>query len=294
MKSITLGLLLCSLPLASGQEAQEAPAPVDQGLRARVSRFYKAYLDGKFVDAYQLVADDSRDAYMAADKNQYKSCDTLKITYSENFATASVMEVCLNDVRFHGEKYETKVPLTTTWKLLNGEWFWAYVKPTRAQTPFSPTGWVDLPKEGAADKSQLDIPHDPAAAARNILSKITLDKQEIRLVSYETSKDVLHVRNEMPGWVSLTMDKMTQPGMKVTIAKPDLAQHEETAITFEYLLDTAEITCGDCARRVKGTITAQLHIVPTNQVFPITITFGIPPEAEKQLPEAVRKKITKQ
>jgi hypothetical protein len=29
-------------------------------------------------------------------------------------------------------------------------------------------------------------------------------------------------------------------------------------------------------------------------VFPITITFGIPPEAEKQLPEAVRKKITKQ
>ena len=66
---------------------------------------------------------------------------------------------------------------------------------------------------------------------------------------------------------------------------PAPTPNEQTTIVFEYRLDDASIECGDCAKRVKSTLTAQVHIQPTGQLFPITVTFGIPPELEKQIPK---------
>jgi len=297
MKIVPLGLLLVAGSLVFGQDPSEtfdkAPGPIDEALRARVEKFYASFMAGKFKDAYLLVADDSEDAFIESDKNTYKDCETIKIAYSENFTTAKVIESCLGEMRFHGSVIETRVPLQTNWKVVDGKWFWTYVKPTRAETPFSPTGWVNLPKEDGKPAGKPAIPQDPMAAARNILGLVKADKSEIHLLGYETSKDELHVRNDMEGGVMVTLDKITQPGVKATIAKPNLGPHEETSILFEYIVDDAAITCGECAKRLKGSLTAQIRIVPSGQVFPIRVSFGIPPEVQKQFPPEIQQQFEK-
>ncbi len=293
MKLLRLCPFLIACVLASGQDNsdlfEKAPAPIDEALRARVTQFYNAYTSGKFKEAYVLVADDSQDAFLASSKDTMKSCEILRIRYLENFTSADVVEGCKGDWVYHGVKTPTSFPLTSHWKIIDGQWFWHYVKPTMIPSPFSPTGFIAVPSDpapaDAVTKPRPAIPANPIEAARGILAKVQLDKTAVKLRGYETSKDELHITNEMPGQISLSIDPIAFPGLKITPGKTTLQAHEQTTILFEYRLDDAAIECGECAKRVKSTLTAQVHIQPTGQLFPITITFGIPPELEKQIPK---------
>src|SRR5271154_6960023 len=88
MKTLALAsILLLSACTAFGQNSSDlfdkAPAPVDEALRARIDKFYGAFIEGKFKDAYLLVADDSQDQFFALPKKQYKVCQIIRINYSE-------------------------------------------------------------------------------------------------------------------------------------------------------------------------------------------------------------------
>ena len=294
MKLLTLCPFLFASVLASGQDNsdlfEKAPPPIDEALRGRVTQFYHAYTSGKFREAYPLVAEDAQDAFLAASKDTLKSCETLRIRYSDNFTKADVVEACKSEWNYHGVKTPTSFPLTSHWKIVDGQWYWYYVRPTMVPSPFSPTGFVMAPPDSPEDADKAAppvpaIPPNPVEAARSILSKVRVDKTAIMLRGYETSKDELHVINEMPGQISLSLDPIAFPGLKITPGKTVLQANEQTTIVFEYRLDDASIECGDCAKRVKSTLTAQLRVQPTGQIFPITVTFGIPPELEKQIPK---------
>ena len=292
MKLLRLCPFLIVGALASGQDNsglfEKAPPPIDEALRARVAQFYHAYTTGKFREAYPLVAEDSQDAFLAASKDTLQNCEILRIRYSDNFTNADVVEGCKGEWNYHGVKTPTSFPLTSHWKIIDGQWYWHYVKPTTAPSPFSPAGFAALPPDPSGDgaaKPLPAIPANPLDTARSILSKVRVDKTDIKLRGYETSKDELHVINEMPGQISLSLDPIAFPGLKITPGKTELQANEQTVIVFEYRLDDASIECGECAKRVKSTMTAQLHIQPTGQIFPIIITFGIPPELEKQIPK---------
>jgi hypothetical protein len=289
MNMIRFGLFLAAGSLMWGQDPsdlfEKAPPPIDEALRARVDQFYHAYMAGKFRDAYPLVAEDSQDAFLESSKDAYKACETLKIRYSENFTRASVLESCKGEWRWHGQTIPTQIPLTTNWKLVDGKWFWTFVKPTFAPNPFSPTGFVRIPDEkeiaeGGPRPVIPQMPTDAAAFTRNMLAKVKLDRNAITLRSSESSHEEVHVRNELPGSISISVDNLPQPGLTITPAKTQLNANDETVISFDYRVDDALIACGECAKRVNGTATAQLRIQPTNQVLPITITF-IRPEPEK-------------
>jgi len=294
MRFLRLCPFLIAGVLASAQDNsdlfEKAPPPIDEALRARVTQFYHAYTTGKFREAYPLVAEDSQDAFLGASKDVLKSCETLRIRYADNFTSADVVEGCKGEWNYHGVKTPTSFPLTSHWKIIDGQWYWYFVKPTMVPSPFSPTGFVTVPQQdGQVDKTAAQpasaMPANPMEMAKGILSKVRLDKTAIKLLGYETSKDELHLINEMPGQISLSIDPIAFPGLKITPAKTELQANEQTTIVFEYRLDDAEITCGECAKRVKSTLSARLHIQPTGQIFTIPVTFGIPPELEKQIPK---------
>ncbi len=293
MKIWKFGLFLIPCILAFAQEtpapAVKPPDEVDQALRARVAQFYHAFESGKFREAYLLVSEDSQDAFMESSKDQYKKCDTIKIDYTDNFTKAKVLESCLGTMRWHGGNMPTTVPLSSNWKLQNGQWDWCYVRPTEVMTPW---GISKVPPQSEIDEAPKTKPviPDARAMAQMILKAVQVDKQSVWLHSWETSRDEVHVSNAMPGSVDLKLEVPKQPGLKVHAAKTTLAQNEETTIVFEYKLDDAEVLCGDCAKKVHGTATVQLIVEPTGRVFPITVTFELPPEVEKQLPKELQPK----
>src|SRR5579872_5079559 len=148
--------------LAFGQDNSDlfdkAPPPIDEALRARVTQFYHAYTTGKFREAYPLVAEDSQDAFLGSSKEVLKSCDTLRIRYTENFTSADVVEGCKGEWNYHGVKTPTSFPFTSHWKIIDGQWYWYFLKPTMVPSPFSPTGFIAVPPASAApvDKAAKD------------------------------------------------------------------------------------------------------------------------------------------
>jgi hypothetical protein len=282
MKTLSLSCLLLVFGLAAFSQApadlfDKAPPPIDEALRARVNQFYQAQMNGKFRDAYALVAEDSEDAFLQADKDKYQACETLKIKYSDEFTKAAVLESCKSYWKWHGQVTLTTIPITTTWKVENGQWCWYYVKPKFVPSPFSPTGFVPVPDE-ESQKNSSRVPADIKGAALGILAKVKVDKQTIHLHGDESSQDIVHVRNEMPGSVSLNLDQLAVPGLKVTLGKSQLQANEETTVVFDYRLDDPGIACVDCAKKITGTPTVQLNVSPTGQHLLLKIVFDHSPQ----------------
>jgi hypothetical protein len=277
--------LLLSCFSAFGQDSSDlfdkAPPAIDEALRARVDKFYGAFVAGKFKDAYMLVADDSQDKFFELGKDQYKGCDIIKIRYSDNFTKAAVVTACKSDWRWHGAVTLTTFPLTSNWKVVDGQWFWHYEPPKTVPTPFSPTGFVPVPAQSSTTDNAGLVPKNIAGTAQVILAKVGLDKGSVRLKSYETSQDVVHVKNDMPGEVSLKLSKPDLPGLKVTLGKTDLMAHEETTVLFEWRLDDPAIQCLDCAKKMSEHPMVQLQIVPTGQRFNITVLFDNVPRTDQ-------------
>jgi hypothetical protein len=274
MKTLAFwSLLLFSGLAAFGQNPSDlfdkAPPAIDDALRAQVGKFYQAFIAGKFKEAYLLVADDSQDKFFELPKEQYKGCEIVKVNYTDNFTKAAVVTSCKSDWRFHGTTTLTTFPLTSNWKVVEGQWLWHYEKPTMVASPFSPSGFVPVPADSTPNPMAL-VPKDIPGAAKAILAKVSVDRPWVRLRTDEASQDVVHVRNEMLGPVKLKLDQPTIAGLTVTVGKTELKAHEETTIAFEWRLDGA-------AKNVNSRTTLLLHIDPTRQVFPITILFDNSP-----------------
>jgi hypothetical protein len=281
----TFALSLSSLLLLSGlsgfaQDSKDlvdkAPPAVEQALRARVDQYYQAFVAGKFKQAYLLVADDAQDAFLEADKQQYKSCETLRIRYWENFTKAVVVESCNSEWKWHGIVTPTTFPTTSNWKVVDGQWYWFYVKPTQVQSPFSPNGVVQLPSTdpaaATAKKDAPAIPSDMKGAAEGILALVSVDRQIVHLRQDQSSKDVIHVRNGMPGVVTLKVEEPNMPGLKVTLAKAQLQAREETTMVFEWLPDDPARQCADCAKQAHNA-TVMLRVVQTGKIVPVIVAF---------------------
>ena len=286
MKTLNAVLFLATCSLGFSQESSDlfkkAPPPIEEALRARVDKFYQAHVEGKFREAFALVAEDSQDAFFAAPKAQFKKCETVRINWSEQFTKAKVVESCDAEFRFHGQSVPAKRPMTSDWKVVDGQWFWCYVKPDMRPTPFSPTGLAPVTEAApAGGPGKLPSSDEVNGLATGILQRVKVDKTTIKLRSDESSKDELHVRNEMPGPISFTVGEVALPGLKITPAKTELRANEETTVLFEYRLDDKSIACVDCAKKIQSSVASGLKVQPTGQFFPIEIVFANPPAQQK-------------
>jgi len=254
--------------------AQEPPPEVDAALRARVDQFYQAHVSGKFRNAVPLIADESLNWFIGTSKQTYKSCKTIKIDYSENFTQALVNESCEAEYRVHGHSMNVMLPLGSRWKLVDGQWFWYRVRETEIRTPF---GISKIPPDvdpDTTDSSKPIIPGNPMAMAQTILQSVKTDKSEIKLDAGKVNEDSVEVSNGMPGPITISVDKISQAGLSVKIEKSELKGGEKTRIIFRYNPNDLAIQCGDCAKHVNGTVTAQVQVQPTSQVLPISITIA--------------------
>ena len=106
--------------------APAAPAEVEQALRTRVSEFFQDFVDGKFRQAINLVAEDTQDAYFSSPKAEYKAFKIEGIDFSDGFAKANVHLTMKQVWKLKAEGFlqDTVVdaPMTTAWKIENGKW----------------------------------------------------------------------------------------------------------------------------------------------------------------------------
>jgi hypothetical protein len=268
---VACGVSTLALAQTPGDVFDKAPSAIDDALRARVEAFYQAHVDGKFRQADQYVAEDSKDFFFAAEKTRYQGFRISKITYSDNFTKATVITACKTELAFHGQKMPVTMPAVTQWKIDNGEWFWYHIDAAEINSPFGKM------KPGPESENPVVamIPHDPAAAARGILSKVTIDSSEVTIDQTRSNEREIHLKNGMLGPITVSADPTGTPGLVVRPAKTQVGPGEEIAVVISFNFEDPDINCKDCLVHpgVRPPITVNLHTQPVQQDFPIKITF---------------------
>jgi hypothetical protein len=206
---------------------EKAPPPVDEALRARVAKFYQAHVDAKFRLADQYVAEESKDDFFAIDKTRYRAFEITKITYTDKFSKARVLTTCDSEMFAGVSRIPVKVPVTSLWKLIDGEWFW-YIEPRPAviETPF---GKMTSAKPEAGS-TPLSKPVPDVAA---ILKQVKVEPAEVRLSSFEPASAEVTVSNQMPGSISLSLSYNGFAGFKAGLSRDRLGSGETARILLE-------------------------------------------------------------
>ncbi len=264
-----VGLLLfagaaCLAAQPASDLLEKAPPHIDQALRERVRFFYQAHVDGKFRLADQVVHEDSKDAFFAADKRRYKDFDIVKIDYEENFTKARVVVAVKTDFLMPGAgRIPVTIPLTTLWKYDKGTWWW-YVEPRSAEegaaTPF---GTMKPGKDTDASSPFRKLQNMPGASA--IRSQVKVSGTSVTLDCRESADSgEIVISNGMPGMLKVTLSMPAAEGFTARVDKEEIPARGEAKVLF---------SCEANPKLAGKTIRGTLSIQPTNHRIPVTVRF---------------------
>lgn len=258
----SIALALACLPLLA---QEKPPADVDAALRARIDKFYQAFVDGKFRLADQMVAEESKDYFFEMEKTRYISFEqTEPILYSENFTKAKVNTTIAAERRVaRMGTLVMKQPLISYWKIENGQWNWYRFREKYVDTPF---GRAVVPDENDVELRRK-VATFKKVSPEELMNRVKLTGSAVALSSFQAGSGSVSVFNDMPGQVNVEVNVPPMEGLKATVDKKVLKNGETAKILFEYTPPNTN---------PKSTIIANVVVQPLNQVFPITLTFGNP------------------
>ena len=250
-----LALFVCSaycFAQAPADLFNKPPADVDRALRARISEFYQDHVDGKFRQADSLVAEETKDFYFASNKPKYLSFEIQRIDYSEGFTRAKATILCEQYVMMPGfANKPLKVPTPSTWKLVDGQWYWYVDQNELRKTPFGTM------QPGPGTPSGLPaVPSGKALAF--IFTQVKADKSVVSLKP--GIEEQVTITNGAQGQVSLELTGKV-PGVEVKLDRMNLAAGEKAILRLRASNDAQP-----------GVLS--LRVEQTNQVIPIQVKIG--------------------
>ena len=117
---------------------QPPPPEIEEALRSRITQFYDLFQKGKFREAEQFVAEDSRESYYRAQKGRVLGFRINRIDFGFDFRTAKAMLALKTVIPFAGAG-PVDLPVGTQWAWTDENWY--LVLPAarpgdQIQTPF--------------------------------------------------------------------------------------------------------------------------------------------------------------
>ncbi len=224
------------------------PAAVDQALRARISEFYELHVKGDFRKAEELVAEDTKDFYYNHNKPRYFSFEIGRIDYSDNFTHAKATVLCEEEIMFPGfAGKHMKVPTASTWKLVDGKWYWYVDQDAMRMTPFGKM-------TAGPGSASGPIPVIPSGTSF-VMNKIHADKKSVT-VAPGGSADI-EFTNTAPGEMELVI-MGTIPGIEAKLSQTSLKANDKAVLTLRASQDA------------KGGLLS-IRVVQTGEVIPIQV-----------------------
>jgi hypothetical protein len=254
MLRIALAAAFAAIALAQSapDAAQKAPAGVEEALRARVSEFYGYHVSQEYRKAEKLVAEESQDIFYVHNKPHYLSFEIRTITYSKDFTHAKVLSICEQIFRGVGfQDKPLKAPCSSTWKVVEGKWFWYVDQEELTRGPFGPSA-------AAAAKTGSGAPTEPPKIPTTsdfVMGQVKADKSVVTIKPNETQQ--VSIANGAAGTVTLNVIQ-NLPGIDITLDKKQINRGEKATVTLK---------AGD--NPFKGLIS--FEVIPINDVITIEI-----------------------
>jgi hypothetical protein len=249
-----LSLLTLLAAVSFAQDASEVfnkpPARVDQALRERINEFYQYHVKQEFRKAEALVAADTKEYFYSHNKPGYLSCETGKIVYTDDFKRAKATILCSQYVMIPGfTNKPMKVPFGSTWKVVNGKWYWYVDQEALRATPF---GQMTPGPPGTSGGLPASIPD----SADFVMTLVKADKDSVSLKPGES--ETVTIRNGAPGIMDISVEGKI-PGVEAKLDHGNLKVGDRAVLTLQ---------AGDGAK--SGLVS--IKVEQTGQVIPIQVS----------------------
>jgi hypothetical protein len=224
-----LAVMVAGLAWAQTDPFDQPPPPeIEEALRSRITQFYDLFQKGKFREAEQFVAEDSRASYYAVPKARIFGFSIKEIDFGSDLKTAKALVALKMKIPMMGSAL-VDLPMGSQWAWTEGNWFLVLPNPQpgdRIQTPFgvktigprtagtseSAAGQFQMPGPEALKKIYADaLKQIPTASARtaprakrsrlsySLVQAQSGNRQEFVISS--TGRSVRVVPHAVDGWV---------------------------------------------------------------------------------------------
>ncbi|MGA2118973.1 MAG: hypothetical protein ABSH56_30015 [Bryobacteraceae bacterium] len=247
---------------SSPQTSPTAPPEVEGALRARVTQFYQLEVEGKFYQALQLVAEDSKNSYVSVNKPTIRSFEIESIRFSDDFTKADVVVLVRRLLPLEGFMgHPLSLKDSRHWKLENGQWCY-YVDP-RAGLDMSPFKQLPRPVKDLPPGAANPLPPAPGGVPNPLA--LTVDKPSVRLNSSGPSSEQVAISNPSPWSVAIILSDPKIGGLTVSLDRSTLKAGEKAMLKIQWSggvqIPTAQITIA-------------VTVKQTNQIIPIKVSFA--------------------
>jgi len=223
---------------AWAQTTGPAPSEAESRLRARVDKFYTLLQEGRtsvrsLRQAEALVAEDSKDAYYVARKPDIREFHISSVELIEGGQRAKVVVTAKVTVMMVGAgPQEFDAPVTSTWKLENGEWMFYMDPVTLGQTPFGKMYGETTGATGPPPDLAALMANKPNAAS--LQSKIKIDRSSVVLTP-DAPVQFVTISNELSGSIDISMDDLSKriPGLTVSLGASRVEGGKSTQVKLE-------------------------------------------------------------
>ena len=153
-------------------------------LRESVAKFFNAHVQGKFRQAEEVIAEDSKDFFYNMEKQRYIGFEIIRINYSENFTKATVVTAV--EVEWRSPRIgvmRVKPPMTSLWKQENGKWVWYVIPQKDWDTPW---GKMQPGPDDPTNSKMMQL--FKGVDVQTVNNQVSIDRTEMRLSGYEASQ----------------------------------------------------------------------------------------------------------
>jgi hypothetical protein len=243
--------------------AHKAPEGTNEALRARVSAFYQAFVEGKFRKADEYVAEDSKETFFAMEKKPYKAFEVMDLYYTPDFTTAKVITKVTTELHTPRINNMQMQPVVQTfWKKENGTWSW--FQPTGTRTMDTPFGKMTF---GPPTNSGPTILGQKRVSVEEVLQKITIDTETVRISPSRGGTQTTTITSNLGGNVTLVIEPFSPvPGLAISADRNKIAAGEKATVTFGY----------KPGGQTPPYLEVNLFIPETGQRFPVRVNFTEP------------------
>jgi hypothetical protein len=270
--------LVLSIGLTTFAQTSATPAPeVDSALRSRVTEFFQDLVDSKFVEAFDLVAEDTRTFYFNSEKKPLKEFKIREVKYDPDFTKATVTLEVKREWTFSAltgnQPVIADVSMVTVWKLEKGKWVWSsQPRPDQPVTPMGPSDVQLVQRQPDGTVTGLPPKITDAilnAAEHKILDPTSIgsiDKPEITFSASQASSDKVVFHNGQQGAIRLQLSPAPIPGLTAQLDKTDLNAGDNAALQISYNPPSGQTAAGRSA-------VIRLTVIPFNQTYNVKVNF---------------------
>ena len=261
--SFGLLLFLTSSAAWSQQPFQKAPSGVEEALRARVSEHYTFFQESKFRQAEALVTEESKDAFYNMNKARHMGFSIAGVTFADDVKSARVLVTLMMLIPMMGSR-PLPFPVSTKWKLVDGEWYAHFPLPKPGdvvQTPFGPKKIVE---RKFAPRTPIETAPRPDLKSVGRMFRIDRDALEFPTSAPEPVQESILIENQSRG--ELTVRPISKPikGVKMKLTPASISPGEEGVLTFTY---------EPAVRQLRRQFRVRFVIEPIAQRFSVKLKF---------------------